>query len=210
MTSETAALRGPLRKKKSHLWDRHPQDWYIEPSWCSKRLFEVENFNPHHPIYDPACGLGRILASAKQAGYQTIGSDIVDRLSEDSEVDFALFDFLNWQPQPSDYIETIVSNPPFGVAQQFAEKALDVAFGKIALLLPLTWIGGLKRSQWLEATPLARILIIAPRPSMPPGPVIVAGEKPGNGTKDFAWFIWNKKHVGPPSIGWLRRDGDAA
>jgi hypothetical protein len=44
MTSATAPLRGPLRKRESHLWQRDEHDWYIEPIWCSARLFEAEKF----------------------------------------------------------------------------------------------------------------------------------------------------------------------
>jgi hypothetical protein len=50
-------LRGPLRKRKSHLRDRDPNDFYVEPEWCSMRLFEVERFEGR--TIDPACGLGR-------------------------------------------------------------------------------------------------------------------------------------------------------
>jgi hypothetical protein len=33
-----AASPGPLRKRKSHLWQRDPHDWYIEPEWVSDRF----------------------------------------------------------------------------------------------------------------------------------------------------------------------------
>ena len=35
---------------------------------------------------------------------------------------------------------------------------------------------------------------------MPPGKVIEAGVKAGNGTKDFAWFVWKKGYGGEPEI----------
>jgi hypothetical protein len=48
------------------------------------------------------------------------------------------------------------------------------------MLLPATWLQGDKRSRWLETTALARVLFITPRPSMPPGAAVMAGQKPGN------------------------------
>ena len=39
-----------------------------------------ESFGPPGRVLDPACGWGRILRAAKDAGYTAISSDIVDRL----------------------------------------------------------------------------------------------------------------------------------
>jgi hypothetical protein len=191
----TGPLRGPLRKRDSHLWRRHPQDYYIEPKWCSERLFEMERFRGS--ILDPACGSGRIVRSAVAAGYTTFGSDIVSR-----HPDFPVSDFMDEVRE----CDNIVSNPPFSIAEKFVARALHFAPGKVAMLLPANWIQGDKRSRWLEKTPLRRILFITPRPSMPPGPVIEAGGKPGSGTTDYAWFIWDRDHIGSPQIGWLRRE----
>ena len=182
--------------KNAHLWARHPEDWYIEPEWCSRRLFEVEPFAG--VVWDPACGLGRIVEAATAAGHHAAGSDIVRR----SFFAGVICDFLKVAPVAS----SIVSNPPFGIADEFAKHALEICTGKVALLLPTKWMNSAKRGAWLETTPLARVWLLAPRPSMPPGPVIEAGIKPGNGTTDFAWFVWDKSHVGRPELRWLRRD----
>jgi hypothetical protein len=45
-----------------------------------------------------------------------------------------------------------------------------------------------------------------PRPSMPPGEVILRGEKPGGGKTDFAWLVFEQGYTGEPGIGWLRRE----
>lgn len=185
------------RPKKSGVWARHPDDWYVEPHWCSQRLFETERFDGR--IYDPACGLGRVVQSAKAAGFEAVGSDLKYRSSHCSMV----CDFL--APSEATY-DNIVSNPPFKDAQRFAEKALQRAAHKVAFLLPTIWLHGDKRSRWLTQTPLATIYLLTPRPSMPPGTVIEAGIDPSNGTKDFAWLVWD--HLAgeaPPAIKWLRR-----
>jgi hypothetical protein len=89
-----------------------------------------------------------------------------------------------------------VTNPPFSLAEQFVRHALSIAACKVAMLLPAIWLLGDKRSRWLETTPLARVLFITPRPSMPPGAAIMAGQKPGNGTADYAWLIWSRGYMG--------------
>lgn len=189
-------LRGPLRKRESHLWSRDPHDWYIEPEWCSARLFEAEAFTGR--IWDPACGSGRIVVSARDAGLDAIGTDIVDRGFRQTCVSF--LDCGDECREPN-----IVSNPPFGIAEKFVAHALNLADRKVAMLLPANWVQGDKRSRWLETTPLRRVYFLAPRPSMPPGAAIAAGQKPGNGTTDYAWFLWLHGFDGRPEIAWVRR-----
>jgi hypothetical protein len=184
------------RELNAHLWARHPDDFYVEPFWVSERLFEVERFPGS--ILDPACGLGRIVMSARNAGYQAFGEDKVER-SYFCEREHDFLSDLRFGP------DSIVSNPPFGIAQQFAVEAINAARLKVALLLPTLWLHGDERSRWLAETPLRRVLILTPRPSMPPGPVIEAGIAPGGGKNDFSWFIWEAGFSGAPEIGWLRR-----
>jgi predicted RNA methylase len=188
----------------SHIWDRHPDDWYVEPRWVSKRLFEIHKFAG--AIVDPACGMGNIIASAREMGFQTLAMDIVQRstLFEPRICDFMLDEDM--------LFDNIVCNPPFKHCDDkadflFVKRCLDRATDQVALMLPCTWVLGDDRSRWLEETPLSRIYYITPRPSMPPGPVIEAGVKPGGGKQDFAWYVWKQGHRGPASVGWCRRDG---
>lgn len=193
-------LRGPLRKRESLLWTRETHDWYVEPEWCSARLFEEESFTGN--VHDPACGMGNIVKSARAAGFTASGSDVVKRGPECVHVGDWLSDSV-----PEGIFDNIVSNPPFKLCDDraagafpFVERCLAVA-----LLLPANWIQGDRRSRWLATTPLRRVWFISPRPSMPPGHVLVAGGKPGNGTTDFAWLVWLHGYDGAPEVRWLRR-----
>lgn len=193
----TGPMRGPLRKRESSLWAREVDDWYVEPEWCSLRLFEEEKFVGS--VYDPACGRGSIVISALKSGLNAFGSDLVDRGWDSTAT-------------PLDFLESvfcrinIVTNPPFGIAEKFVEHALTLTSCKVAMLLPANWVQGDKRSRWLAATPLRRVWFITPRPSMPPGHVLAGGGKPGNGTTDYAWFVWLRGYDGAPEVRWLRRD----
>ena len=113
IAEETVERTGPLlgghRNRERIVWQREKNDHYVEPEWCSLRLFEKIPFTG--TIVDPSCGFGHIVKSA--------------------------------------------------------------------------------------------------RPSMPPGYVIAEGQKPGNGTTDYAWFVWTQGYQGSPNVGWVRRDGDA-
>ena len=199
--------------KNAHTWSREANDWYVEPAWTAARLFETPIFSRGMTILDPACGMGTIVESACLSGMTGLGADIVPRWEARPEVDrlgaYAVADFLSGQwPDTSERraLDAIVSNPPYKAAQQFAELALERS-PIVALLLPTKWLQGDRRARWLRTTPLHRVLMLCPRPSMPPGHVILCGEKPGNGTVDFAWFCWFRGYQGEPQIGWLHRDG---
>jgi hypothetical protein len=177
--------------KRAHIWSRDEFDFYIEPRWCSQRLFRYEEFRGI--IYVPAAGTGRVVDAAIENGLQAFGSDIVIR-----DARFTARDFLRHEYPVSWRGVNIVTNPPFQVADEFARK--------VALLLPATWHCGAERSLWLQRSPLRRVRFLTPRPSMPPGAVVMSGEEPGGGTKDFAWYIWERGYAGRPELGWLRRD----
>lgn len=193
-------LANIVRAEKSHIWQREEHEHYVEPEWCSRRLFEVENFHPAGrtgSVWDPCCGFGRIPEAAHKAGYATFGSDIVDRGYSNCGPIKSFFDL-----QITGY--AIVCNPPFDAFKAFASHALRLADRYVAMI----WLTRtLPAARWLQDTPLARVWLLTPRPSMPPGHVITAGEKPGGGKQDFCWLVWDKAHTGPATIGWLHRDG---
>jgi hypothetical protein len=65
----------------------------------------------------------------------------------------------------------------------------------------------LPAARWLEHMPLETIHLLAPRPSMPPGAWIAAGNTPGGGGQDFCWLVMNKMmKPAAPRLRWLHRD----
>lgn len=197
-----AQIESGRRVENSHIWQREEHEHYVEETWCSRRLFCVEKFQGR--IVDPACGFGRVVKSASLAGYSAAGADVVQRAPG-----YPVHDFF----QSSELTDNFVSNPPFKQFQAFALHALACSTRKVALI----WqVPRLNAARWLQDTPLARIWLLTPRPSMPPGCVISHGvglhgepQKVGGGTQDYAWLVWDKTHVGPPTIGWLHRDPSA-
>jgi len=180
------------------IWPKDEVGFYLEPNWVSKRLFDVEDFAP--TIYDPACGTGRILSSARDAGYSTIGSDIIERGKLEN---FTQRDFLMWAG-PIDRFTSVVCNPPFDHVREFVEQALYLSARKVAIITLVRRLNA--AGKWLSELPLARVWLLTPRPSMPPGDVIAAGEKAGGGTQDFCWLIIDRVHRGPSELRWLHRE----
>lgn len=179
----------------AHAWQREANEHYVEPEWCSRRLFEEETFFPD--IWDPCCGFGTIPKAAGAAGISARGTDLIDRGYDDLE---CMQDFLAVEVALS---LNIVCNPPFNIAGRFARKALDLGAEKIAMIFPTA---RLNAAHWLHGTPLARVWLMTPRPSMPPGHTITRGDKPGGGKMDFCWLVWVTGHEGAAELQWLRRD----
>jgi hypothetical protein len=180
-----------MKVKDAHIWERDEHDWYVEPPECSAALFALEEFSG--VVWDPACGVGRIVASAREAGLPAVGTDIVKR----GPICEREFDFLDEEIDIG--FTNIVSNPPFKHAEEFVQRALECVpiGGKIAMLLPLVWLSGFSsKRDWLPESPLKTFFPISPRPSMPPGAVVLSGQNVGNGTKDFAWFVWQRGYTG--------------
>lgn len=179
------------------VYQRAAQDWYVEPAWCVEALIDAEGFTGS--VWDPAAGGGNIARVFRDRGHVAIGTDIVKR---DHEI-IGHFDFTDpdWLPDGT-LRDNIVSNPPFNLAEEFVRRALQLARLKVAMLLPLTFLESTGRLALWAKTPLARVLVSAPRISMPPGGMAVKAE---GGKKAFAWFVWRHGYRGPPQLGWINK-----
>ena len=181
---------------------RAANDWYQDQPEATEALLRVERFSGLS--WDPACGLGTIPMTLEKAGHECLASDIVDRGYKGGLTEsFWTLDFLQATGTPAD---NIISNPPFNLAQAFAERALSIAGNKVAFLLPLTFLEGMRRAQWLSASPLARVHVFSWRISMPPGELLAAGAvKPEGGKKAFAWFVFEHGWMGPAQVRFLHK-----
>jgi hypothetical protein len=213
LTHNATALQvaGIAKPRHAHIFARDAYGHYVEPLWCSARLFAAESFGaPGALILDPSCGWGRILRAAKAAGYGVAGSDVIDRRGDSqafTDFPFTICDFLIDTPVRAPW--AIVCNPPFDRVRQFSEHAIDVATHKVAMLMLLR---RLPAARWLQRLPLETLWALSPRPSMPPASYIAAGNKPAGGREDFCWLVFNKQStIGhEPRLRWLHRDGAPA
>ena len=180
--------------KKAHLWQRDDLDWYAEPMRVTEALLRRETFIG--PVWDPACGGGNILRALISAGYQAIGTDVVDR---GAPCFAGVRDFLASDAEA--LAPNLIFNPPFFRAvgaEAFIRRALLKAKGKVAAFVDIRFIAGSKRANGLFAeTRPTRVYIITPRPSCPPGQYLADGGVAGNGTSDWCWLVWDRSS--PPS-----------
>jgi hypothetical protein len=183
------------RPKLTHIFSKADGLHYVEPEWCSARLFEVERFPG--AIWDPFAGWGRVAENARAAGYSVRATDIADRGY--ARLD-GLQDFLTVERLDSNV--SIVGNPPFVDAIVQHAIALDPV--KAALIWPFARI--VAAWPWLAEAPLAHVWLLTPRPAMPPGSYIAAGRKPEGARVEHAWLIFERGYRGLAQLGWLRRE----
>ena len=182
----------PLRLIVAHKFRRDEHEHYVEPSWVAERLFEAEEFP--WPIWDPACGWGRIGQAASRPCHST---DLVSRGYGIGGVDFLKTTKMRASAR------SIVCNPPFDLMEEFALHALKLGARKIAMI---ALVRRLPAARWLQKTPLRRVWLMTPRPSMPTGRHIREGGNIGGGTQDFCWLVWDTSWILKPEICWLHRD----
>lgn len=174
---------------------RQKDDFYATPLWVTLALLKAERF--FGPIWEPAAGTGRICQAieAFAPGTEVVATDLVDRGYAPAQTGI---DFLMEQRLLA---PNIITNPPFKLAREFAQHAMDIGVTKCALLLKLGFAQGAARTPWLFNSGLARIWVIASRITFE-----AAADRPqftSNFVDGYAWFVWEAGHNGPASTSYL-------
>jgi hypothetical protein len=165
---------------------RVDKDFYVEPPWVVHLLLDVETFTG--AVHDPCCGSGTIPSVCRERGLVATGADLVHRGFGEVRDLFA----------SHERVDNIISNVPYGIAEQCARHMLTLARHKIALILPMTFWESRRRAQFFQEHPPIRWFPCGDRPSMPPG--MMHGERDPygaiiqppsrGGTMPYGWFVF--------------------
>ncbi len=174
--------------------NRPESDFYKTPPVATERFLDHEQVQG--PCWEPACGDGAISKVLESRGVEVRSTDLYDHGYGTSGVDFLTCE------RPDFDFRTIITNPPFKHARAFAERALSFEADKTCLLMRLLWLEGSKRRSFFADTRLTRVWVHSSRVN-----VARRGQDWGDGGLGgmvaFAWYVWEKGHVGPPTLGWL-------
>jgi hypothetical protein len=183
-----------------HALSERKDDLYETPVVAVAALIRHERL-PHR-LWDPCCGPGNIVDVLRAHGHEVIGSDLVDY---GDPTHFYCRDFLMERKAP-DGCEGIVMNPPFKLAEEFIEHALELCPLVIALLR-LAFMESERRTPILEGRGLARIHVFRKR--LPMMHCHGWEGRKGNSGMAFAWFTWSRNHAGLPTINRISWTGEA-
>lgn len=169
---------------------RPENDFYPTPPEATEGLLNNYKFKKNI-IWECACGDGAISKVLKRYGFDVISSD---------KYDYGYgaygYDFLEFESRFSD---TIITNPPFKLAEEFIRHAFNIKVTNLALLLKLSFLEGQKRKQLFSELPPKEILVFSKRLTMTRN-----GEPLRNGGMiAFAWFIWEFENKTYPIVRWI-------
>lgn len=192
-TSMAEAIVG--RKKNEDKFD-----FYETPTWATEliidKLLEDRVLTKDTKITEPCCGAGAISKLLESKGFEVESSDI------------QLEDYIYgckgkpMQTYEDDSCDIVITNPPYNqmTKNNMLDDFLRITKDKVILLLNIFYLSSKDRYELLRNTPLKYVYIHSNRVTMYPFGV----EKPKNdGTKMFAWFVWEKGYKGEPIVRWI-------
>jgi|TARA_Y100000034_G_scaffold43202_1_gene52754 hypothetical protein len=174
---------------------RMKNDFYATHPDSTKTLLKVEEII--YPALEPACGEGHI--SKLLDSEHTYSTDLIYRGYGDGDIDFLKHKYYK-------NYNTVITNPPFALFQEFVEKALQVTNKKVIMFGKLVALEGMKRATFLETTPLRTVYVFKKRQQpLRNGSDIdeLTGKKMASSTMAFAWFVWEIGYTGKPQIEWI-------
>lgn len=169
-------------------------DLYETPECAVHALMAVETL-PSGAVWEPSCGRGAIARVIKQYGYRVYATDLVDYASPDQDAHH--IDFLMERQAPDFHIGSIVTNPPYKLADRFVAHALTLS-PRVVMLLRLAFLESEKRRAILDSGMLARVHVFRNRLPMMhrdgwDGPR-------ASSSVAFAWFVFDRDHKGPTEL----------
>lgn len=193
---------------------RSESDFYATPPsateaffrWLGEESTKVTEFgkvtfrSDRSRILDPCAGDGAILRVAKYTGRDTLAVELRDpcRIPLEAIGPTWIGDALGPQDWSANVLRgcAIVTNPPYGLAQEFIETWRPRVRWS-AWLTRLGFLASQKRAAWFTARPPDHVLILPKRPSFT-----------GKGTDscDYAWVVWDNDEWlshRPRGMGWL-------
>jgi len=194
------ALAHAANPGRHRLSDRR-DDLYETPPEAVRGLLAVEEI-PSGAIWEPACGPGAIVRVLRAAGHEVYATDLVDYDSPDQDAHG--IDFLMEHGSAPYYVGSIITNPPFKLADQFVRHALLLC-PRVYMLLRLAFLESERRSAILESGWLKRVYVFRERL-----PMMHRARWQGpraSSSIPFAWFVFDRGHRGPIElrrISWRR------
>lgn len=164
---------------------RNVNDFYGTPLATVRQFLNQYKLKEGN-ILEPAAGNGNILQAIREAGYNNPLTSVEIREQEREGLEqhgrVIIGDFLSLSLDME--YSTIITNPPFSLAQQFVERAfeLDGKDTDIIMLLRLAFLESKKRREFWQRHPVSGLYVLSERPSFTGA---------GTDAAAYAWFVWS-------------------
>ena len=206
----SATNRGAIRRES---------DFYRTPPEAINAFLDVFELSPFPGILEPCAGDGVIIREITKRTKRIITAVEIRQEEKDnllwSGADWVyISDFLKWKPKLP--VETIITNPPYSIAQEIIEHCFEIVpDAEVIMLLRQGFLSSKARKSFWDKYPLTQLYPLAERPSF--GASVKCkkcdwrrfyhlGEDyprrcPECGANvqvsktdacDYAWFVWSK------------------
>lgn len=184
-------------------------DFYASPYAALPPLLVAEGRRLPRTLWEPACGNGALVLPLRNRGFQVFATDINDwgcphsSAGVDFTSDVAQRLSVSFKAHTQDSSFGIVTNPPFGIIEQFVERAVAMA-PYVALLCRLAFLESEGRMNWWRHVGLRRVHLISERLPMMHRHGY-EGPKLSNAGMCFCWFIFetHKRPARQVPIRWI-------
>lgn len=177
------------------LEQRAENDFYATDPKAAEILLEKESFS--HEILELACGEGHLAKVFENHGYNVTSTDLIDRGYGTGGVDF-----LAYKPKCPMQCD-IITNPPYGIALEFVEHALDIVANgqKVAMFLKIQFLEGKARRALFDKYPPKVIYVSSRRLRCAKNGDF--GKYAKSNAICYAWYVWVKGYTGDTVIKWV-------
>ena len=173
-------------------------DDFPTPPWATRALLE-RILCPHYHLFatscrEPAVNRGHMIEPLSKYFTRIIASDI-----HDYGCGFPVRDFLD--DEPLEMVDWTITNPPFRLAPQFIDRALETSRQGVAMIARCAFLEGQKRYRDLfQYQPPTDIYQFVERVVMHKGKLA-----PGGSTATaYCWLVWLKdEHPTHPRFHWI-------
>ena len=175
--------------------DREENDYYATEPFAIDVLCKEEVFDGD--IWECACGEGHLSKRLLELGHYVISTDLINRGYGQGEVNFL--------ETSRTLAPNIITNPPYSLAQEFCEKAIDLVpiGGKVAMFLKLQFLEGKKRKQMFLHTPPKVIYVSSSRLLCAKNAEFEKMKQGGGSAVAYAWYVWEKGYKGDTIVKWV-------
>lgn len=165
-------------------YERKERDLYETPEWVTDSL--VSFIDVKRYIWEPAAGGGKMVAALEKHNFTVHASDIATGK-----------DFLAERYLPDETVHAIVTNPPYELATEFIEHALELmkpCQGVVAMLLRTDFDHAKTRQHLFSKCPAFWTKLVLTKR------IKWFEDSKGQPSFNHAWFIWDWQNSGPPTL----------
>lgn len=173
--------------------ERQSEDFYASDPIAAEWLLRLEEIKG--PIWEPCAGQGHLSKVFIEHGYEVKSTDLVDRGYCEGGVYFL-------DPRITEWNGCVITNPPFILAQEIIEKALEIVpvGQKVCMFLRVLFLEGQRRRALFDKYPPKKVWITSRR-------IVCAknGDFKSNngGAQAYMWACWTKGFIGETKLGWF-------